>query len=312
MTFAVAVPVGPDLAEADRLRSLTTSLQASLGSIGTLIVIDDADSPRDLTPYIAGSAQRIVILHPPPPSQHARRNDRMTASTVTYLQWLADAHVSYVIKLDTDALVIGDFRAALEHAFLSPNLGVCGACDRNFVGGRARDLSHWRRQLRLACSPIQVRIGGGRPRLVFALTGRRARQRRFLRGAVRSAREHGYQLGEHCLGGAYAVSGAAARALAEGGALEDPTITVGSGLGEDVVLGLLVRAAGFRLDSLVAPGEPFALRHQGLLAAPEELVKRGHTIVHSVKSPDPEVERHLRQEFARLRWLANSGGRSRP
>jgi hypothetical protein len=126
---------------------------------------------------------------------------------------------------------------------------------------------------------------------------------------VRGAGRHGYRLGEHCLGGAYAVSAPAARALAGAGVLEDPLITVGTELGEDVVLGLLVRAAGFGLTSLVDLGDPFALRHEGLPAPPAQLVAQGYAIVHSVKFADPGHERRVRAEFAALRGDSPGAGR---
>ena len=235
------------------------------------------------------------------PAGDTRANDRMTASTLCFMAWLAASDCDYGLKLDTDALVIGDFRPGIERAFAGGRAGVLGACDRNRPGGAPRDLRGWRRRLLMYCLPVQVRLAGGRPRLVAALSGPRARQRRFLAAAARDARRHGYRLGEHCLGGAYAVSAAAARALATAGMLEDPLITAGTGLGEDVVLGLLVRAAGFDLTSLVERGDPFAVTHEGLPATPAKLVSDGHAIVHSVKSTDPARERSVRADFAALR-----------
>jgi hypothetical protein len=299
--FVVFVPVGPDPEDLRRLRSLTESVRANLGSAAALVLVNDGRDRRDLLAHVAWTSTDVVVLRSPLAGGSSRPNDQMTAATLVFLRWLSSAPYEYALKLDTDALVIGDFRPALQAAFEQPSLGLCGACDRNVAGGGLRDLSLWRRQLLLACLPVQVRTGGGRPRVGLSLWGPAANQRNFLTGALLSARRHGYRLGEHCLGGSYAVSSTVARALALGGVLEDPAITRGSGLGEDVVLALLVRSAGFRLRSLVAPGEPFALRHQGLLATPEELVAAGHAIVHSLKSDGPTRERELVERFARLR-----------
>lgn len=308
MRFAVVVPVGPDPDDPTRLKGLTESLCAHVGSTATLVLIDDSGESRELDRHVTWPDGEVIVIPAPVGVGDRLPNDRMAASTLTYLRWLAGSNCSYAIKLDTDALVIGDFRPALERAFADPELGVCGACERNTADGALRDLTLWRRQLVLACFPVQPRLGSGRPRLVLAISGRRARQRRFLRRALLCARRHGYRLGEHCLGGAYAVSARAARAATATDALADPCLTAGTGLGEDVILGLLVRAAGFRLCSLVAPGEPFALRHHGLLASPKVLVERGHTVVHSVKSPDPHVERELRETFVKLRDAGSAPG----
>ena len=112
-----------------------------------------------------------------------------------------------------------------------------------------------------------------------------------MRTLLESARASGcYQLGAHCLGGAYAVSPALAgrRDLLRW----EPWFR--SGLGEDVVMGVLCAAAGLRMRSLTAVGEPFGLAHIGLPGSPEWLLARGHSIVHAVKDPDPIAEARLR------------------
>lgn len=300
MRFAVAVPVGPHPRELGRLTSLIESVRSNVGDDGHLVLIDDRDLSGDLAGLVDWDPRKLDVLNAPQLGPNARVNDRMTASTLTFLRWLSASDCHYAVKLDTDALVIGDFRPRLAQVFERSLVGVCGACERNRPDGAARDLSLWRRQLLLGCSPVQMRTGGARPYIKLALSGRAARQRQFLRDAVRRARRHGYRLGEHCLGGAYGISAQLARTLFSEGALRDPTITCGTGLGEDVVLGLITRAAGFELRTLVDPGDPFALRHQGLLDTPEQLVAGGHSIVHSLKCQAPEDEQQLREVFRRF------------
>ena len=48
-------------------------------------------------------------------------------------------------------------------------------------------------------------------------------------------------------------------------------------------------------------GQPFALKHRGLLSSPEDLVTKGYSIVHSVKSDDPASEQATVDHFRRLR-----------
>jgi len=102
-----------------------------------------------------------------------------------------------------------------------------------------------------------------------------------------------YVTGAHCLGGAYAVS----RALLARADLFDPAPWLQTGLGEDVVVGLLCHAAGLELRGLVGRGEPFGLAHVGLPATPAELLAAGHSIVHAVKHPDAVAEEELRAAF---------------
>ena len=75
---------------------------------------------------------------------------------------------------------------------------------------------------------------------------------------------------------------------------------VGTGLGEDVVMGLLCRAAGLEMRSLTGPGEPFGLAYLGLPKEPRALIAAGHSVVHSVKA-DASTEATWRDEFRRAR-----------
>ena len=112
----------------------------------------------------------------------------------------------------------------------------------------------------------------------------RCRQRR-----VRAAAYAYATPGAHCLGGAYGVSAAFLRRAAL-----DWRPWIRTRLGEDVVVGLLCSAAGLRMRSLTAPGEPFALAWRGLPASPGEIAAHGASIVHSVKCDEPDEEAALR------------------
>jgi hypothetical protein len=184
-------------------------------------------------------------------------------------------------------------------------VAVWGAHRENVEGGEPRDFSMFRLPLLLAQLPVRARTGvNGTPRKLKveqAVVGRLAPGRRFVRSAFGAARAHGYEPGEHCLGGAYAITAAAARTLSDQGWLDDPLATHGTRLPDDVTLGLLVRAAGLELGSLVGPGEAFAIKFRGLLAEPEELIARGHAIVHSVKDHEGCREAELRSRFRRAR-----------
>jgi hypothetical protein len=68
-------------------------------------------------------------------------------------------------------------------------------------------------------------------------------------------------------------------------------------LGEDVVMGLMCGAAGLRMDNLVAPGQVFGVSWQDLPASPTELVERGYSIIHSLKTGKYGTEESLRAWF---------------
>jgi hypothetical protein len=300
------VPIGPGEHELPRVRDLLDSLRAFTPDLDVLVLVDDAPADRRLAEHVDWDPERLVVLRPPQSPRSAHPHDCMTAGTLTFLRWLAsERQVDYLVKLDTDALAIGDFRPSIERAMTErPEVGVLGAYRQNEAGGDARDFSMFRWPLRIARLPLRPRFRTGARHGVTlepAVVGQRGRARRFVSAALASARRNGYELGEHCLGGAYVVTLAAAAQMHELGLLDDPLATYDTRLGEDVVVGLLARAAGFGLASLVGSGEAFAVKFCGLLAPPDALVARGHAIVHSVKDHDGASEDELRAAFASAR-----------
>jgi hypothetical protein len=202
----------------------------------------------------------------------------MTVGTLCGLR-ATSPDAAFVLKLDTDALVIGHFSGQLKAEFAADRrLGILGSYDRTCTGG-LRDWSMWVPVLRRTTRRLSLRS----PWKVSAA-------RRLLHAAL----AHGeYELGAHCLGGAYAVG----PALARRHDLLRWEPWIGSGLGEDVVMGVLCAAAGLRMRSMTAIGEPFGLAYTGLAGPPEWLRRRGHSIVHAVKDPDAGVEAEIRERL---------------
>ena len=77
---------------------------------------------------------------------------------------------------------------------------------------------------------------------------------------------HGYLSGAHCLGGAYAVGPSLLQRID----LLDWTPWVHTGLGEDVVVGILAAAANLRIRGFVEPGDAFGIAWQELPLAPAD------------------------------------------
>jgi hypothetical protein len=123
------------------------------------------------------------------------------------------------------------------------------------------------------------------------------------RQVILDAQQHGYQLGEHCQGGAYAVSMPAIDAIAARGWL-DCRLWLGTYVAEDSVVSLWVKALGFDALGMSNPGEPFAIRHIGLPRPAEELVRLGFGIAHSIKDHDGATEDELRAYFRKVRESA--------
>ena len=129
---------------------------------------------------------------------------------------------------------------------------------------------------------------------------RRPPLRRTLRTLLREAERHGYEPGEHALGGAYLHRGEAVREIARRGWYDLPEFGA-SGLSEDHLMALITRAAGFRIADFGGPGDPMALRWRGLPAAPEQLVASGALLTHSVRFFADIEEPAIRAYFAAAR-----------
>jgi hypothetical protein len=290
--FAVLLPVGPSARDLERLDDGIESLRAVEPEREVqLLLVDDAPVPRDLATRARWPGARVLRTglwegRRPPDAYSA-----MVAGTLAGLRAAAEYQPEFVLKLDTDALTVAPFADQIRAAFVAdPSIGVVGSYDRTCTGG-ARDWSMWEPALAHLWRPITLLPSAGRPgrRPVW----RRSEARRSSKRLLQAARSHGYVSGAHCLGGAYAVS----PALLHRTDLFDPQPWVHTGLGEDVVVGLLCHAAGLRPRGLVGAGEVFGLTHVGLPAEPSALIGRGHSIVHAVKDPDPMVEAQLRTAF---------------
>jgi hypothetical protein len=282
--FGVIIPVGPGDREMARLHQLLAELAAHEDRQDVFLAIaDDDPTPRrihadwpNVEVFRTGSRERGDVLD---------AYGAMVATTLEGLCICRDRGVDMAVKLDTDAAVIGPFSARIRAAFSRrPSLGVVGSYDLTSTGGR-RDWSVWAGRLRRAHLPLRlVRAPRGR----LSLRYKSRRDRHAVRRLVCAARRHAPE-GAHCLGGAYAVS----RAFLDRAELETDR-WLGTGLGEDVVVGTLCSAAGLYMRSLVGRGQPFALAWRGLPASPAELAQGDHSLVHSVKADTLEDERAIR------------------
>ena len=304
--FAVLIPVGPGGREVERLRDALDSLRAFERTDEThLILVDDSYVPRDLASEAKHWASCEVIRtglwargEPGLPHRIARRPGHphpysaMVAGTIDGLRAAAECEPEFVLKLDTDALLIGPVAEKLRAIFADERVGVVGAYT-HWCNGVQRDWSGWAkrlRKLRRAISPIA--IGPGR-----ALRYRSPRDAEAVRRLLRRAEANGYVLGAHCLGGAYAVG----PALLGRADLLDWQPWVGTGLGEDVVVGLLGGAADVKVCGSVSSHGVFGIGFRNLPLPPARLIAQGYGIVHSVQDQEYGEESQIRLYFRQQR-----------
>jgi hypothetical protein len=285
--FSVVVPVGPGWVEVDRLRDTLDSLAAHEDPASIrLILVDDSPIPRRLADHWPSAVVIRTALW------ETRTPDPLSAHIVGTLEALRRAGGDFVLKLDTDAVVIAPFAQAIAAAFRRDGrLGIVGAFEKS-PQGAVRDWSAWPRVIsRTTWAVRAARISG---RAFPNLGWRPMAERRTARNTITAAAANPeYSLGAHCLGGAYAVSANLFKRSHEW----DWNPFVGGQLGEDITLGLHCGASGMRMRGMVDEGEPFGVSWIGLPGDPESLVRRRFSIVHSVKDCEYGSEHELRAWF---------------
>lgn len=280
----VAIPVGPAEADVGRTHDLLAALRAHEPRAQRVVVVDDAPGGR---PWPAG----VAVVPNPRAGRGIGTLGGTCTATLAGLAWAhANAPGAWVLRLDTDALVIGPFVEAIEAAWQDGD-GVLGSCHRTCNGER-RDLSSWDSWVRRHAHPVWLwRHPPRRLRYVQPAIP-------VVRRAVREALAQGYTPGEHCIAAGCAISAPMLDAMAQRGWLDAPRRWLNTLLGDDIMLGIMARALGLELRDL---HNVFGLKHIGLADTPERLVERGFAVVHSVKNDPRYGEAEIRAFFAARR-----------
>ncbi|HTU84571.1 MAG TPA: hypothetical protein VMF57_03295 [Solirubrobacteraceae bacterium] len=293
--FAVLVPVGPGQQEVDRLRDTLDSLRAFEDSDEVnLLLVDDNDVPRDLASAAGDWASCEVLRTPLWRDGTPDPYSAMVAGTIEGMRAAARREPEFLLKLDTDALIIGPVADKLRAALSEDGVGLVGSYTHTCSGAR-RDWTEWETKLRRAGRPIVPGLG-------HTLRFRSLRDAGTVRRLIRSAAGHGYEWGANCLGGAYA----AGPQLLNRRDLLHWQPWVGTWVSEDVVVGLLASAGGLSMRGSVDPGDAFAIAWRYLPYPPERLIDQGYSVIHSVRDQAYGDERELRAYFRSRRHAAPS------
>ena len=297
--FAVAVAVGPGEREVERVIDLAASLAAYERGPGWFVMVDDSPEQRSLDRVIRLPSTWTPVSLPHP------RHDRATSfkvgkgiisAVLAALKWIqANTDSAYVLKLDTDSLVINSFADKLATVFnASPTLGMVGACHMT-PNGTQRDWAGHAKVVRRYFEPPAFDwkhpIASSKARKSFVAPPAVA-------AYAMAEKNPSFDVGEHCMGGGYAVSRTLLDRLAAAGLLADPMVWTGIDLPEDVTVGIHVRAVEMTFADSVAPGEIFGVRYRGLPFLPEELATKGYSVIHAVKNDERVDEATVRKYFA--------------
>jgi NAD(P)-dependent dehydrogenase (short-subunit alcohol dehydrogenase family) len=300
MKYAALVAVGPEPVELDRVADLIDSIRAYEDWPCTFVMVDDAAEPRDLKRRFDVPANWTVwsVRHPrhedcerAARAARASKGKGLCSAILQGLRCIAGAAnvARFTLKLDTDALVIAPFAdkilAALER---NPDVGMIGAYDRT-PNGDVRDISRNAKNVEGLYRGVGL-VRKIKNRLINDELSQVSRH-------IGAALSHGYRFGEHCLGGAYAVSDELPRRMKAADYLDDPARWLPVDCPEDVMVGMYTKAVDLRHLGFVGPGEVFGVRHRGLADSPQRLVERGFSVIHAVKNDPNHSEDDIRRFF---------------
>jgi hypothetical protein len=274
-------------------------------SKSSLVLVDDGEeSLREILDVNSFGFRLVHVLRNP------YRNagggpvtyDRLMAGIIVALHQIIEMDdADFVLKLDTDALIIGGFDVRIK-AFLEqhPHVGMIGSFQHDPDGKLRGSESWWANQISKTCGIlptelIRLHIRNRMPFRPLAVFRRWHRRRQWIHDAFR----RGWRLGDHVLGGAYALSPRVITVLRNRKEwIVDPMLFEGTRIPEDIGLSILVSALGFQLGEYNRPGEVFGIWYQRPTRSIEALILDGYAIAHSIKSSNDEEEAQLRASAA--------------
>lgn len=268
--LVVVMPVGPDNSGVDTIESVLHYCTPSV----IVLAVDDSRLPETAS-RLNSIDPRVVRLASS--GFPGIRGGLFVSLAAAYRHAVEHYRFQTLLRLDTDALVIGanpeaDARAAFDD---DPQVGMLGS-HRIHADGSERSFK--------PAVTLISREAGIRGISEF-------HRWRVLRGWLRDAARHGYELGEHALGAASFQSYACVRAIADAGHLDRAGVMKSSGISEDHLFGILTYATGFGIGDLASGRRPLGISWRGLPDSPNDLVLRGKKIIHSVKNDAlPEAE----------------------
>jgi hypothetical protein len=282
--FAVIVPIGPDATDLRRFHDLLDSLSSYERGASLCVAIDSSPKARDVKPRHS-RIPRIVTLHRPFGERGEPLMGRLSASLLLGFDVIRrEGPFDFVLRADNDALVISEFREAISR-FLDghPQTGMLGTLGHT----PCRESPHY------GCEKTAVSD------VVTALetTPRDSPGFARIEAQLRDAYRNGYVGKEYCQGGIYVLPFRTLERMSQCGCFEHPEGWLPLAVPEDVMIGMLTRTVGLESTDFSMPGEPFASNYRGLAYSPQEMLRRGHALIHSVKSDPQYAESDLRRFF---------------
>jgi hypothetical protein len=266
------IPVGPN----DLGDYVVDTIDSAIRYAGGKVIVVD-DSSKGLGQELQARVPGIDVVMSPG-SQGGHGGLYMTLS-LGYLHAVKHYDFQVLLKLDTDALVIGPRPQEQAIAYFAehPDVGIIG-----LLHHRDSPSHYARSRLKWETHPRHLREDVSRWLTMTRLLSR--------------AQANGFALGDYAFGGAYFMSAACVRKLAEAKLLLVKAVGR-SLLGEDHLFGLMAGVVGMRVGDFASGSRPMALELGHLPCSPDDLVAQGKKVTHSVRQWQGQGESAIRQFF---------------
>lgn len=313
---AVYIPVGPSAVDLIRVNDLIDSLAAYERCIKLIVLVDHGPKPRDMSHIVKSADFSVVVLRHQPQVDNGTWLGAGCVTNLVSLAFIASkVEVDFVLKLDTDALIINKFADQVAEAFRShDDWGIAGSLGETSNRAlRTKRFDDDTRRLVERAVEMSKRVRSSPEGLqnadIITWNLFTEEQRETFQGVCNELSEairHGFA-GDHCQGGAYAISWRMVLQLKAKGVLDNPLRWLYLPIGEDRMMGAYCAALKMKLGDLCGIGEPFAVQYRGLPFVPEELILRRNSIIHSLRNNNCGSEESLREFFRGCRRRAAFG-----
>lgn len=278
VALVTVIPVGPTT-NYEFLQDTVESIETYCVPSQKIILVDNSNA--DTAKRLAAEKQHLVISEQ---TTVSGKGGKLYFNLVKALEFALDRYdFDALLRIDDDGLVIGSGgdEQAIQFFRSNQNVAIIGSY-RQTCTGQPRDFSPPAHRIRHL---LRARRFLKTPRLSLSL-----------RHLLRRAAKYRYELGEHCMGGVCFVNPTALRRMRDRGNLVRSEF-IESGLEEDQIFGLLAKASAFDLADFATGKLPVGAAWKGLPCSPDELVRSGKKVIHSVRYYREMNEAKIRAYF---------------
>jgi hypothetical protein len=282
VSVIVVIPIGPKC-RPDFIEDTINSFIYYTGSDYKIVLADDSQKNTGIN--LREKYPDIDVVETP--SSMGKLCGLYVTLSLTYRYVLEHYHFGALLRMDTDALIIGPEpeKEAIQLFKARPEIGIAGQYPFTY-NGEPWDISWPKNQIIKYTSTYKF--------------FRRPLANALLMLYYRRALKNGYKTGESVFGGACFLSEPFLKKLAGKGLLPDYRLK-NIKLEEDHLFAVLAKSVGFGFENLSSLHLPFGCAWKGLPAPPGELYEKGKKIIHSVRYWNEMKEEDVRDYFKEKR-----------